>query len=139
VPAPRRPARAGGGAARGLAAVNEFRGRYHVSEEILEQLLGAGDSPLAVEAHELLACSTFHQGRAATAVRYAEAGLALYDEDRDSGFLAPYGEHRPSPATTGRPWPCGSWATPTAPWPTPPAPWPWPASTPTAWPPPRSS
>jgi tetratricopeptide (TPR) repeat protein len=84
----------------GLAAVNEFRGRYHVSEEILKQLLGAGDSPLAVEAHELLACSTFHQGRAATAVRYAEAGLALYDEDRDSGFLAPYGEHRPSPATT---------------------------------------
>ncbi|MFL6295352.1 MAG: AAA family ATPase [Actinomycetes bacterium] len=86
----------------GLAAVNEFRGRYHVSEEILEQLLGAGDSPLAVEAHELLACSTFHQGRAATAVRYAEAGLALYDEDRDSGFLAPYGEH---PAVA-----CHDWA-----------------------------
>jgi hypothetical protein len=86
----------------GLAAVNEFRGRYHVSEEILKQLLGAGDSPLAVEAHELLACSTFHQGRAATAVRYAEAGLALYDEDRDSGFLAPYGEH---PAVA-----CHDWA-----------------------------
>jgi hypothetical protein len=55
-----------------------------------------------VEAHELLACSTFHQGRAATAVRYAEAGLALYDEDRDSGFLAPYGEH---PAVA-----CHDWA-----------------------------
>jgi tetratricopeptide (TPR) repeat protein len=86
----------------GLAAVNEFRGRYHVSEEILEQLLGAGDSPLAVEAHELLACSTFHQGKAATAVGYAEAGLALYDEDRDSGYLAPYGEH---PAVA-----CHDWA-----------------------------
>jgi DNA-binding winged helix-turn-helix (wHTH) protein/tetratricopeptide (TPR) repeat protein len=86
----------------GLAAVNEFRGRYHVSEEILQQLLGAGDSPLAVEAHELLACSTFHQGKAATAVRYAEAGLALYDEDRDSGYLAPYGEH---PAVA-----CHDWA-----------------------------
>ena len=86
----------------GLAAVNEFRGRYHVSEEILQQLLGAGDSPLAVEAHELLACSTFHQGKAATAVRYAEAGLALYDEGRDSGYLAPYGEH---PAVA-----CHDWA-----------------------------
>jgi predicted ATPase len=124
----------------GLAAVNEFRGRYHVSEEILQQLLGAGDSPLAVEAHELLACSTFHQGKAATAVRYAEAGLALYDEDRDSGYLAPYGEH---PAVAchdwAAPWPCGSSAARTAPWPTPRRPWPWPASTPTAWPPPRSS
>jgi DNA-binding winged helix-turn-helix (wHTH) protein/tetratricopeptide (TPR) repeat protein len=86
----------------GLAAVNEFRGRYHVSEQILQQLLGAGDSPLAVEAHELLACSTFHQGKAATAVRYAEAGLALYDKDRDSGYLAPYGEH---PAVA-----CHDWA-----------------------------
>jgi DNA-binding winged helix-turn-helix (wHTH) protein/tetratricopeptide (TPR) repeat protein len=86
----------------GLAAVNEFRGRYHVSEEILRQLLEAGDSPLAVEAHELLACSTFHQGKAATAVRYAEAGLARYDEDRDTGYLAPYGEH---PAVA-----CHDWA-----------------------------
>jgi DNA-binding winged helix-turn-helix (wHTH) protein/tetratricopeptide (TPR) repeat protein len=86
----------------GLAAVNEFRGRYHVSEQILEQLLGAGGSPLAVEAHELLACSTFHQGKAATAVGYAEAGLALYDEDLDSGYLAPWGEH---PAVA-----CHDWA-----------------------------
>jgi predicted ATPase len=86
----------------GLAALNEFRGRYHVSEEILQQLLGAGDAPLAVEAHELLACSAFHQGKAARAVGYAEAGLALYDEDRDSGYLAPYGEH---PAVA-----CHDWA-----------------------------
>jgi hypothetical protein len=78
----------------GLAAVNEFRGRYHVSEEILQQLLGAGDSPLAVEAHELLACSTFHQGKVARAVRYAEEGLTRYDEDRDTAYLAP-GAGRP--------------------------------------------
>src|SRR4029450_6561492 len=86
----------------GLAAVNEFRGRHHVSEEILKQLLRAGESPPRAAAHQLLACSTFHQGRAAPAARYAEAGLALYDEDRDSGFLPPYGEH---PAVA-----CHDWA-----------------------------
>jgi DNA-binding winged helix-turn-helix (wHTH) protein/tetratricopeptide (TPR) repeat protein len=86
----------------GLAAVNEFRGRYHVSEELLQQLLRAGDSPLIVEAHELLACSTFHQGAVARAVRIAEQGLALYDEDHDRAYLAPYGEH---PAVA-----CHDWA-----------------------------
>ena len=77
----------------GLAAVQEFRGRYHRSEALLTQLLGLGVSELAVEAHELLACSTFHQGAAARAVGYAERGLALYDEGGDHTYLAPYGEH----------------------------------------------
>jgi DNA-binding winged helix-turn-helix (wHTH) protein/energy-coupling factor transporter ATP-binding protein EcfA2 len=88
----------------GLAAVHEFRGRYHVSEALLEQVLqvGQGDGELAVHAHELLACSTFHQGAAARSVRYAEQGLALYDEDRDLAYLAPYGEH---PAVS-----CHDWA-----------------------------
>jgi predicted ATPase len=86
----------------GLAAVNEFRGRYHVSEELLQQVLRIGDAELDVEAHELLACSTFHQGKAARAVRYAEQGLALYDEERHHPYLAPYGEH---PAVS-----CHDWA-----------------------------
>jgi DNA-binding winged helix-turn-helix (wHTH) protein/tetratricopeptide (TPR) repeat protein len=86
----------------GLAAVNEFRGRYHVSEELLEQVLRVGGSELVVEAHELLACSAFHQGAAARAVRHAEHGLARYDEQRDSGYLAPFGEH---PAVS-----CHDWA-----------------------------
>ena len=77
----------------GLAAVQEFRGRYHRSEALLTQLLGLGVSELAVEAHELLACSTFHQGAGARAVGYAERGLALYDEGGDHTYLAPYGEH----------------------------------------------
>ena len=46
-----------------------------------------------MEAHELLACSTFHQGAAARAVGYAERGLALYDEGGDHTYLAPFGEH----------------------------------------------
>ena len=81
----------------GLAAVAEFRGRYHRSEALLTRILGLGVGELAVEAHELLACSTFHQGAAARAVGYAEQGLALFDEGGDHTvdptYLAPYGEH----------------------------------------------
>jgi DNA-binding winged helix-turn-helix (wHTH) protein/predicted ATPase len=86
----------------GLAAVHEFRGRYHLSDALLREVLQIGDDEVAVHAHELLACSTFHQGAAASAVRYAERGLALYDEERDSSYLAPYGEH---PAVS-----CHDWA-----------------------------
>jgi DNA-binding winged helix-turn-helix (wHTH) protein/predicted ATPase len=86
----------------GLAAVAEFRGRYHVSEALLTEVLRIGDDELAVHAHELLACSTFHQGAAARSVRHAEQGLRLYDEERDSSYLAPYGEH---PAVS-----CHDWA-----------------------------
>jgi tetratricopeptide (TPR) repeat protein len=86
----------------GLAAVNEFRGRYHRSEALLTQILELGVSELAVEAHELLACSTFHQGAAARAFGYAERGLAIYDETADDNYLAPYGEH---PAVA-----CHDWA-----------------------------
>jgi tetratricopeptide (TPR) repeat protein len=81
----------------GLAAVAEFRGRYHRSEALLTRVLGLGVGELAVEAHELLACSTFHQGAAARAVGYAERGLALFGEGGghtvDPTNLAPYGEH----------------------------------------------
>jgi DNA-binding winged helix-turn-helix (wHTH) protein/tetratricopeptide (TPR) repeat protein len=77
----------------GLAAVAEFRGRYHRSEALLERILRLGIDDLAVEAHELMACSTFHQGAAARAVGYAERGLALYGEGGDHTYLAPFGEH----------------------------------------------
>jgi DNA-binding winged helix-turn-helix (wHTH) protein/predicted ATPase len=86
----------------GLAAVNEFRGRYHRSEALLTEVLLLGDEDMAVHAHELLACSTFHQGAAARSVRYAEQGLALYDPGRDDAYLAPHGEH---PAVS-----CHDWA-----------------------------
>jgi tetratricopeptide (TPR) repeat protein len=87
----------------GLAAVNEFRGRYHRSEALLTQILHIGVAELAVEAYELLACSTFHQGAAARAVGYAERGLALFDDEGvDPTYLAPFGEH---PAVA-----CHNWA-----------------------------
>jgi DNA-binding winged helix-turn-helix (wHTH) protein/tetratricopeptide (TPR) repeat protein len=86
----------------GLAAVAEFRARYHRSEVLLTRILELGISDLALEAHELLACSTFHQGAAARAFGYAERGLALYDEADDHTYLAPFGEH---PAVA-----CHDWA-----------------------------
>jgi DNA-binding winged helix-turn-helix (wHTH) protein/tetratricopeptide (TPR) repeat protein len=87
----------------GLAAVAEFRARYHRSEALLTQVLHLGVSELAVEVYELLACSTFHQGAAARAVGYAERGLALFDDEGvDSAYLAPFGEH---PAVA-----CHNWA-----------------------------
>jgi DNA-binding winged helix-turn-helix (wHTH) protein len=78
----------------GLAAVAEFRARYHRSEALLTQMLHLGVGELAVEAYELLACSTFHQGAAARAVGYAERGLARYhDLGVELAYLAPFGEH----------------------------------------------
>ena len=123
----------------GLAAVAEFRGRYHRSEALLERILRLGIDDLAVEAHELMACSTFHQGAAARAVGYAERGLALYDEGGDHTYLAPFGEH---PAVS-----CHYWAAlalwflgrPDRALDHGQGPGPWPPATPTAWPAPRCS
>jgi DNA-binding winged helix-turn-helix (wHTH) protein/tetratricopeptide (TPR) repeat protein len=86
----------------GLAAVNEMRGRYHRSQELLEELLRIGGAGVVVEAHELLACSTFHQGAVVRSIGHAEQGLALYEAGRDIWYLAPYGEH---PAVS-----CHDWA-----------------------------
>ena len=83
----------------GLAAVNEFRGRYHRSEALLTQILHLGVSELAVEAYELLACSTFHQGAAARAVGYAERGLPSPTRAPTSPTWPRSGSTRPSPAT----------------------------------------
>jgi predicted ATPase len=77
----------------GLAAVAEFRARYHRSEALLTRILALGVADLAVEAHELMACSTFHQGAAARSFGYATRGLALYEQGADDTYLAPYGEH----------------------------------------------
>jgi tetratricopeptide (TPR) repeat protein len=77
----------------GLAAVNEFRGRYPASERLLKQVLQHGDPALAGEVYELLACSTLHQGAFRQALEHAEAGLSRYDPENDSIHLAPYGEH----------------------------------------------
>jgi DNA-binding winged helix-turn-helix (wHTH) protein/predicted ATPase len=77
----------------GLAALNEFRARYHVSERLLQEVFQIGLDDLVVEAHELLACSLFHQGKAERSIGHAERGLALFDEDHLNWFLAPFGEH----------------------------------------------
>jgi adenylate cyclase len=46
-----------------------------------------------MESHELLACSTFHQGRFAECARHAEQGIALYDPARHLALTAAVGEN----------------------------------------------
>ena len=78
----------------GLAAVHEFRGRYHESEPLLERIHQLGDTGLVAEADELLACTTFHQGAFATSIAHAGNGLARHEREEDYGlYLAPFGEH----------------------------------------------
>lgn len=76
----------------GLASVHEFRGEYNRSEELLREQLDHGPD-LGVETHELLACSTFHQGAFDRALTYARAGLDLWDQVEHSSYMARYGEH----------------------------------------------
>lgn len=85
----------------GMATMWELRGRYQESEALLEERLSlagpspspepgrsaghapspaperAGDAEL-LESRELLACSTFHQGRFAEALEHARRGIELF-------------------------------------------------------------
>jgi adenylate cyclase len=46
-----------------------------------------------IESHELLACSTFHQGVFAACARHAERGIALYDPEKHLALTAALGEN----------------------------------------------
>jgi DNA-binding winged helix-turn-helix (wHTH) protein/tetratricopeptide (TPR) repeat protein len=76
----------------GLASVHELRGEYNRSEELLREQLADG-TDLGVEAKELLACSTFHQGAFETSLDFAQAGLDAWDQVAHSSYMARYGEH----------------------------------------------
>ena len=86
----------------GLATLHEYRAEYDRSRELMEQRLGAGArTPAAqVEAHELLACSRFHQGGFDDALQHAERALTAYS-DEHAGLMAMYGEN---PAVSSRHW-----------------------------------
>ena len=86
----------------GLAAVNEFRGRYHRSEALLTEVLLLGDEDMAVHAHELLACSTFHQGRGRPVGPLRRADPRPLRPGPRRRLPGPYGEH---PAVS-----CHDWA-----------------------------
>jgi DNA-binding winged helix-turn-helix (wHTH) protein/tetratricopeptide (TPR) repeat protein len=76
----------------GIAAMHELRGRYAESQEVLESLL-AGSTSLGLEAHELLACSLFHQGKFEQSIQNADQAIEQYNETEISAILARYGEN----------------------------------------------
>ena len=87
----------------GLATVSELQGRFERTESLLAPLLAPdADGHLALEAHELVACSTFHQGKFSRSLRTAEAVLESWDEDAYSLLMARIAEH---PASS-----CSSWS-----------------------------
>ena len=90
----------------GLATLMEYRGDYPASEALLARSLALDPSqrdPSAdLEAHELMACSLFHQGAFDRAIEQANRGLALYEPWRVHEGAAAFGE---DPAVS-----CNDWA-----------------------------
>ncbi|MCP3991550.1 MAG: hypothetical protein GY724_20925 [Actinomycetia bacterium] len=87
----------------GLATVSELQGRFERTEALLTPLLDTGpDGDLAMEAHELVACSLFHQGAFGRSLDTATTALESWDEDTYSVLMARIAEH---PASS-----CNSWA-----------------------------
>jgi predicted ATPase len=76
----------------GLASMEELRGHYKESQIVLETLLD-DPSMLGLEAHELLACSLFHQGEFAASMKNADQAISQYDPAEISSVLARYGEN----------------------------------------------
>ena len=89
-----------------LAGLMEYRGDYPGSEELMARCLALERTPpdpsADLMAHELMACSLFHQGEFDRAVEQARQGLALYDPRRLHEGPAAFGE---DPAAS-----CNDWA-----------------------------
>jgi DNA-binding winged helix-turn-helix (wHTH) protein len=87
----------------GLATVSELRGEFERTEALLSPLLDTEhDGSLVVEAHELIACSTFHQGAFDRSLVNATMVLDSLDEDAYSVPMSRIAEH---PASS-----CNSWS-----------------------------
>jgi DNA-binding winged helix-turn-helix (wHTH) protein/tetratricopeptide (TPR) repeat protein len=68
----------------GTATMYEYRGEYRKAELIANEriaLEGEASQASSVESHELLACSTLHQGRYQEAVEHGERAIAAALED----------------------------------------------------------
>jgi DNA-binding winged helix-turn-helix (wHTH) protein/tetratricopeptide (TPR) repeat protein len=80
-----------------LAGVMEFRGNHPESEALMARCLAIEQSPpdpsADLEAHELMACSLFHQGKFERAVDHARRGLALFEPGVGYEGPAVVGEH----------------------------------------------
>jgi DNA-binding SARP family transcriptional activator/predicted ATPase len=89
-----------------LGTLYEVRGEYERSEALLEPTLALsgpkGTKGLLTEAHELAACTLFHQGVFDRALDHADHGLAAYDGEHFNPVTAAYGENAGAA--------CHSWA-----------------------------
>jgi tetratricopeptide (TPR) repeat protein len=89
----------------GLATLHEYRAEYGRSHELTEQRLqlhiAEPTSATRVEAHELLACSSFHQGGFEEALQHAETAVAVYDPHEHLALMALHGEN---PGVSSRHW-----------------------------------
>ena len=87
----------------GLATLYEVRGDYQDAEALMvRHLHPEHHHAVHVESHELLACSTFHQGAFERSLAYAEGGMMLFDPKRHNAFSATFGDN---PGIS-----CSSWA-----------------------------
>jgi len=86
----------------GLATVSELRGEFERTEQLLLPLVGERETgDLVVEALELLACSTFHQGAFERSARNAGTVLDSWDDEAYSVAMSRIAEHPTSS--------CNSW------------------------------
>lgn len=93
----------------GMATVTELSGQFARTEELLLPLVEPGrPGGLSMEAHELLACSAFHQGAFDRSVANAEAVLQSWDEDTYSVLMSRIAEHPASSCSSW--WSLAAWA-----------------------------
>lgn len=76
-----------------LASLYELQGQFDRSEKITTERLLTPEGPMILEAHELLACSLFHQGRFARALEHAEQGLTLFNPQKHDALSAFMGDN----------------------------------------------
>lgn len=78
-----------------LAGLHEFRGEFDRTQALMQRGLqtAVGDEHALVELHNLFACSLFHVGEFADAIRYAREALSGYEPDRDRTAFAFAGEN----------------------------------------------
>ncbi len=84
----------------GLATLYEMRGEYARCQQLLQERMSLGSND--ADSHELMACSTYHQGAFTVALQHADRGAELYDPRRHLDVpMAAYGDN---PAVSCQAW-----------------------------------
>jgi DNA-binding winged helix-turn-helix (wHTH) protein/tetratricopeptide (TPR) repeat protein len=79
-----------------LATLHEYRGEYRHSQTLIEERLDLAEVAThalqALESHELLSCSLFHQGQFGASLHQADRGIGYFSAGRPNAILAFHGE-----------------------------------------------